>query len=210
MALKVPQTFGRTNFFLKMNSKILIVSIAVIVIIIIVIVVVIDVNKRPNPLGDDILNSVYMTDGYFVYYVPLMNIFENLIKIANIDPNYTPINKDKTYTLTINNQETLKYISCSVSNEKDVVATSDFTTQYIDKDLFGGNALLGFMSTNEQKMVKNIVDKTLNMAYYKGLTLDINNKIYETNSKSLNIIQNNNPLKVEFTFENGKVTLKTK
>lgn len=193
-----------------MNSKILIVSIAVIVLIIIVIIVVIDVKNKPKPLSDDVLNSVYMTDGYFVYYVPLMNIFDNLIKIANIDPNYTPINKDKTYTLSINNQETLKYISCSIRNEKDVVATSDFTTQFIDKDLFGGNSILGFISTNEQKMVKNIVDNKLNMAYYKGLILDTKNKRYDTNGKSLNIIRNNNPLSVDFTFENGKVALKTK
>ena len=193
-----------------MNSKILIVSIAVIVMIIIVIIVVIEVRKRPNPLGDDILNSVYMTDGYFVYYVPLMSIFDNLIKIANIDPNYTPINKDKTYSLIINNQETLKYINCSIRNEKNVVATSDFTTQFIDKELFGGNAILGFISTNEQKMVKNIVDNKLNMAYYKGLTLDVNNKGYEASGKSLNIIRNNNPLNIDFTYENGKVALKTK
>lgn len=192
-----------------MNSKILIVSIAVIIVIIVVIIVAIDVKNRPKPLGDDILNSVYMTDGYFVYYVPLMNIFDNLIKIANIDPNYTPINKDKIYTLSINNQETLKYISCSIRNEKDVVATSDFTTQFIDKDLFGGNSILGFISTNEQKMVKNIVDNKLNMSYYKGLILDTKNKRYDTNSKSLNIIRNNNTLNVDFTFENDKVTLKT-
>ena len=193
-----------------MNSKILIVSIAVIVMIIIIVIVVIDVKKRPNPLGDDILNSVYMTDGYFVYYVPFMNIFDNLIKIANIDPNYNPIDKNKTYSLIINNQETLKYINCSIKNEKNVIATSDFTTQYIDKELFGGNAILGFMGTNEQKMVKNIVDNTLNMAHYKGLTLDVNNKSYETSSKSLNIIRNNNPLNIDFTYENNKVTLKTK
>lgn len=193
-----------------MNSKILIVSIAVIVLIIIVIVVVIDVKKRPNPLSDDILNSVYMTDGYFVYYVPLMDIFENLIKIAIIDPNYIPLHKDETYSLVIDNQETLKYISCSIRNEKNVIATSDFTTQFIDKDLFGGNAILGFISTNEQKMVKNIVDNKLNISYYKGITLNTNNQKYETSSKSLNIIRNNNPLKVNFTFENGKVTLKTK
>lgn len=192
-----------------MNSKILIVSIAVIVVIIIVIIVVIDVKNKPKPLGDDILNSVYMTDGYFVYYVPLMNIFENLIKIANIDPNYAPINKDKTYTLLINNQETLKYISCSIRDEKNVIATSDFTTQFIDKELFGGNAILGFISTNEQKMVKNIVDNKLNIAYYKGLTLDIKNKRYDTKSTSLKITKNNNTLNVDFTFENDKVTLKT-
>ena len=100
--------------------------------------------------------------------------------------------------------------SCSIKNEKNVVATSDFTTQYIDKELFGGNAILGFMGTNEQKMVKNIVDNTLNMAHYKGLTLDENNKTYETSSKSLNVIRNNNPLNINFTYENGKVTLKTK
>ena len=69
--------------------------------IIIIVIVVIDVKKRPNPLGDDILNSVYMTDGYFVYYVPFMNIFDNLIKIANIDPNYNPIDKNKTYSLFV-------------------------------------------------------------------------------------------------------------
>ena len=193
-----------------MNSKILIVSIAVIVVIIIVIIIVIDVKNRPNPLGDEVLNSVYMTDGYFVYYVPLMNIFDNLIKIANIDPNYIQINNNKTYTLIINNQETLKYINCSIKNEKNIVATSDFTTQFIDKDLFGGNTILGFICTNEQKMVKNIVDNSLNMAYYKGLILDVNNKSYETSNKSLNIIRNNNPLNISFTYENGKVALKTK
>lgn len=182
---------------------------AIIVVIIIVIIVVIDVKNKPKPLGDDILNSVYMTDGYFVYYVPLMTIFENLIKIANIDPNYTPINKDKTYTLLINNQETLKYISCSIRDEKNVIATSDFTTQFVDKELFGGNAILGFMSTNEQKMVKNIVDNALNISYYKGLTLDTKNKRYDTNSTSLKITKNNNILNVDFTFENDKVTLKT-
>ena len=49
------------------------------------------------------------------------------------------------------------------------------------------------------------------IAFYKRHGFNItNDKKYETSSKSLNIIRNKNPLKVNFTFENGKVTLKTK
>lgn len=158
-----------------MNYIVLILGVILVVIIVIVcIILYINHRKKIKDLNVDILNSVYGSDGYYMHYVPLIEIFKSLVSIANYDSNYTQIEDENEYKLVVICKDNLNYITCSiVDNNQNILAGSDFETQYMDIDEFYG-----------QTMSKNISTNLLNIGHYKNIIFDITNNTSEIKNNS--------------------------
>ena len=163
-----------------MNKLWLILGIILVVIIVVVCVVMLMKNKKNDSelksLGVDVLNSVYGTDGYFVYYVPLIDVFKNLVNIANIDPNYLQIESgngggSSGYKLKVYYKGSLNYVTCSIVDENDVIlAESDFEMKYID--------------ASGVSIIKDVSENEFNIGHNKSVILNISDSSLEVKNNS--------------------------
>ena len=158
-----------------MNKLWLILGIILVVIIVVVCVVMLMKNKKNDSelksLGVDVLNSVYGTDGYFVYYVPLIDVFKNLVNIANIDPNYLQIESGNRYSLRVYYKGSLNYVTCSIVDENDVIlAESDFTMNYMD--------------ASGVSIIKDVSENEFNIGHNKSVVMNIVSGNYEVKNNS--------------------------
>ena len=158
-----------------MNYVVLILFVVLVIIIIVVcIILYVNYKKKIKDLDINILNSVYGSDGYYMHYVSLIDIFKSLVNIANYDQNYIQIEDDNQYKLIVIYKGNLNYITCTITDENNnILSESDFEMQFIDINEFYG-----------QEMVKNINTNLLNIGYYKNILLNINDSSTEVKNKS--------------------------
>ena len=158
-------------------------------------------QRNIKTLDVNILNSIYGSDGYFIHYVPLFEIFKNLINIANYDSNYIQVEDGSEYKLVVNYKGNLNYIGCSLMEDDYVLSESDFQMEWMDINEFYG-----------QTMIKNIMVNTLNIGHSKSIVFDLINDSVNVNNdswvgtKNIDSVGDRNFV-LKFKFENGSVII---
>ena len=190
----------------EMNYLLLIIVIILIVVIIVFVILYLRYRRNIKTLDVNILNSIYGSDGYFIHYVPLLEVFKNLINIANYDSNYTQVEDGSEYKLGVNYKGNLDYIECLLMEGDYILSESDFQMEWMDINEFYGQA-----------MIKNITPNTLNIGHNKSVVFDLSNDVVNVNNNSWigmknNVIESSNINSVgewnfvlKFKFENGTV-----
>lgn len=183
-----------------MNGLVVIIGILIVIIVVCVIIYLIHRSKIKD-LDVNVLNSVYGSDGYFIHYVPLFEIFKNLINIANYDSNYIQVEDGSVYKLVVEYKNTLDYIKCSLMEGDYILSESDFQMEWLDINEFYGQA-----------MIRNITVNTLNIGHNKNIVFDLTNDSINVKNKSW--IESSNIDSVDeknfvlkFKFENGSVVV---
>lgn len=176
-----------------MNRLLLIVIIILVIVVIVSVVLYVRHRLKIKTLNVNVLNSVYGSDGYFIHYVPLFEIFKNLINIANYDPNYIQVEDGSEYKLVVNYKGNLNYIECLLMEGDHILSKSDFQMEWMDINEFYGQA-----------MIKKITINTLNIGHNKKVVFDITNDSINVKNKSW-VGTKNSVGECKFKFENGTV-----
>lgn len=179
-----------------MNSRVVIIGILIVIIVVCVIIYLIHRSKIKN-LDVNVLNSVYGSDGYFIHYVPLFEIFKNLINIANYDSNYIQVEDGSVYKLVVEYKNSLDYIKCSLMEGDYILSESDFQMEWLDINEFYGQAMIRKINTNK-----------LNIGHNKSIVFDLTNNSINVKNKSWTGTKNIDSVdELKFKFENGSVII---
>ena len=136
-----------------MNKKnLMIISILSLTLVILLICYIIYNRFVINKIDTVILNSVYAKDDYFIYYVPLVDICDALVKIANSNPKHLKVLNNNKYKIRVENKNNLRYISCELLSNDRILASAEFNYNYIDQN----NYIIRQMLKKVKKDVANI------------------------------------------------------